>query len=122
KAQGSGTLIDAQGVTFRPPDYQLNLPITAGNTTISSFTITNVPAGEVIRDATVRLTINHPHPENLEVLLQAPNGTIVALSAFEPTNFPPSPFTPLANFLNTTFDDHAALPISTYKAPPPYTR
>ncbi|MCC6417524.1 MAG: proprotein convertase P-domain-containing protein [Gemmataceae bacterium] len=100
KSQGKAVTIDAQGVLYRPEDYKVNIPLSG--TTTSSFNITNVPDGEVLRDLTVFLTINHPAVEDLLVELIAPNGAVVILSAGNSTG---------ANFLNTVFDDRAALPI-----------
>ncbi len=69
----------------------------------STVTVSDVPAGQVIRDITVNLTINHPNPADLTILLVAPDGVSTV------TLWQGDPFTTLSgsNFVDTTFDDLA---------------
>lgn len=103
KPQGKGVLIDAQGVRYTPEDHQLNIPLGGAGSVLN---ISNVPDGEVIRDVTVFLTINHPTVEDLTIELIAPDLTVVTLSANNPGGGATG-----ANYLNTIFDDRAAIPI-----------
>jgi subtilisin-like proprotein convertase family protein len=93
---------------------------TDSSTTNSLIPIAGIPAGQVVTDATVNLTIHYPFTGDLRVSLIAPDGTSVVLA-----NQVPSPFTGDGNsqsgFLNVTFDDAAALSVSSPAAGPPYT-
>lgn len=104
-------------VTFHAPASQLNLAIPTNSSITSTLSVSGVPAGQVIRDLTVNLTLNHPIPQNLTLQLVGPDGTTMVTLAQAPATLLTSSATG-GNFFNTTFDDTATTSIST--ATPPY--
>ncbi len=105
----SGTF-DAR--TLDPTQVDLMVPDAGGNPTITSdIVVSGVPAGEVIGDVNVGLTIDHTWDGDLILTLISPEGTRVTLS--DQNGF----FND--NYTNTIFDDDA--PISIVAGVPPYT-
>jgi subtilisin-like proprotein convertase family protein len=110
------------GATINPPHTQTNStslrvpPQDSGgdappniifdprDTTTSTITFAGVPSTEEIKDVTVNLTIHHTFDSDLLIVLQAPDGTQVTLVNREGGSG--------QNFINTTFNDTAATPIS----------
>jgi subtilisin-like proprotein convertase family protein len=125
--------IPGNGATiYHPPNSQVDIGVPLVPETIdtmgmlvqthtdSTLTISGVPASQVIRDMTVNLSINYARPDHLVIELIAPNGAGAdSLAVNEPVP-PAAPYTIGANYFNTTFDDLAAVPISSYHAQPPF--
>ena len=115
--------------TYNAAGAQVNLPIPADNptgnpngdtggpgspSTDSTVVVAGVVAGQVVRTATVKLTINHTFPSDLTISLIAPDGTAIVLSQNR-GNFRSTPGGQA--YINTTFDDSAATAISAGNAP-----
>ena len=78
-------------------------------TITSNLIVGGYPAGRVISSLTVNLTINHTYDSDLLLTLIAPDGTRLTLSNHHgPVG---------QGYINTTFDDTAATPISSGVAP-----
>ena len=75
-----------------------------------------MPAGLVVADLNVNMTINHTWAGDLEINLVAPDGTRVPLSVNNGGSTPTG-----QAYINTTFDDQAALAITAFNANPPFT-
>jgi len=77
--------------------------------TLSTITIANPPAGEVIADVNVKVTLTHSFDSDLQIALISPDGTIVPLTL---NNGGAGD-----NFTNTTFDDDVTNSITGGNAP-----
>ncbi len=101
--------------TYAASPTPLNMSVPRGNSANSTLTVSGVPVGQLVRDLTVTVTLNDPVPQDIRLILVAPDGTSIVLTnaAFLFTNPAAS-----GNFLNTIFDDTAAQSISA--ASPPY--
>jgi subtilisin-like proprotein convertase family protein len=82
--------------------------VPADDTAISTVTITATPSNQIITDLNVNLIIEHPHTNQLEVTLIAPDGTRIPLALARGDD---------ADFGGTIFDDQAADPISAGTSP-----
>lgn len=81
---------------------------TAGTTT-STVTVSGIPASEVITDVDVTLDLTHTFDSDLRITLIAPDATSVLLVSERGDSGD--------NFSNTTFDDQAAMAISSGSPP-----
>src|SRR5262249_38673571 len=82
----------------------------------STIGVSNVPANQVVATASVNLTIQYPFSGDLILTLIAPDGTRIPLSQNEPF-FGAGNGDPTSGFINTTFIDAAATPISAGASP-----
>ena len=88
-----------------------NVPVsftTSSSPVTSSLAISGVPAGEVVQNLTVTLSITSPDDGTVSAYLIAPNGTLVPLVQQEAIG---------QNFTNTTFSDAATKSIAQGAAP-----
>jgi large repetitive protein len=112
--------------TFTAVGPQVPLPFqdgTGGSNFPTSITSTvpvaGIPAGRIITGATVNLTITYPFTGDLVLTLIAPDGTRVVLVNERPSQFAGNG-DPTSGYINTTFDDAAAMAIGA-AAGAPYT-
>jgi subtilisin-like proprotein convertase family protein len=70
-----------------------------------------LPAGEVIADVKVHVSINDPFPARLQIALISPKGTRVVLANQEGLSFDPTN-TNISYYNDVTFDDNAYFPIT----------
>ncbi len=111
--------------TFTVPSSSVPQNISNQFNNTSTISV-SVPAGQVVANATVNLTIdypgttfNFPLTEGLVVTLIAPDGTQVVLAQNEPSNFVTT--SNGIGFINTTFSDSAPTAIGDPQNTPPYT-
>ena len=97
-----------------PPNAPPGLP----HAITSTITVAAPPTPQVVARAVVNLTINYAFTGDLVIFLIAPDGTRVQLVNEQPFQFG-GDGNPNGGFVNTTFDDAAAQPITA--GTPPYT-
>ncbi|MCU0373249.1 MAG: M28 family peptidase [Ignavibacteria bacterium] len=88
----------------------VNLPKTVPDLVIFQDTI-NVSTTGKVSNVKVNLTVNHPNDGEILLLLKSPNDNQATLSSYNGTGG--------ANYINTTFDDSASVPIT--QGTPPFT-
>src|SRR5262249_60630722 len=76
RGQGRGIIVDHSTI-------QDDL-IPVGGVGQSTVAVSGVPAGQVVRDVTVTVSISHPHPELLRLQLVSPNRLTVERSGLNP--------------------------------------
>ena len=113
--------------TFNAANPQVPLSFQGGSgapnlpTSITStIPVAGIPAGQIVTGATVNLTIQHPFTGDLVLTLIAPDGTRVTLANERPSQFAGNG-DPNSGYINTTFDDSAAISIGAAANGPPYT-
>jgi large repetitive protein len=121
RVRSVGFVLTAAGsTTIAAAAPQVPKNISAFNTTTSTIPVVGIPAGQVITKATVNLTIKYPVTGNLQLELIAPDGTTIQLADNVPF-FGVGNGDPNSGFINTTFDDAAAVSITSPGQSAPYT-
>jgi subtilisin-like proprotein convertase family protein len=122
----SSTITPGATTTYTAAGAEVNRPVppvgsggsgsAANDTTLSTIPIV-APAGAVVADVNVTLTVTHTWAGDLDVTLVSPDGFRVLLSSGNGGG----PTTGGQAYINTTFDDSAFRAITSFFARPPYT-